>query len=214
VIWVRTHKAFTRISNINKAFSKTAFDKADLIFENYLNLMYNIEEPGTTPHMFLIDQKKNFWFGTWNNGLYNMNMVDSKKIIFEELYERIPELQRNQYDNTGTIMEDRTGLLWVVFFNKGIMKLRTENNLFTSMSGKLEHNNMLSKEFWQLYEDDDGNLWIGSWLNGLFKIGPDGKVSNYKIIDPNMRDPMENHITSLLEVEKGSSGLVVTESGN
>jgi len=203
VIWVRTHKAFTRISNINQAFSKAVFDKTDLIIDNYLNMMYNIGESGTTPNMFLIDQKKNFWFGTWNNGLYNMNMDDNKNIKFEELYTKLPELQRNQYDNTGTIMEDRTGLLWVVFYNKGIMKLRIENNLFTSMEGMLEKYYLLSKEFWQLYEDDDGNLWIGSWLNGLFKISRDGKVSNYKIIDPNVRDPMENHITALLEVEKG-----------
>jgi signal transduction histidine kinase/ligand-binding sensor domain-containing protein len=201
VLWVRTYNTFTRISNITQAFSNKGIDKSKLVFDNYLNRMDHEGVFGTTQNMFMLDHQHNFWFGTWDDGLFDLKIDDQKKVTFEELHAKLPELQRDRYKRVTTIMEDCTGLLWVKF-DEGIMKFRTTNKAFVPMEGLLKKYNLLSK-YTDIFEDDDENLWISTWLDGLFKISKEGRVNNYKIIDPNNPHPLENHINTFLEIEKG-----------
>lgn len=192
VLWVRSQTGFTRISNIGEVLSGTSGKSYD--FRNYANEF--------SPYTFLIDRKKNFWFGTYHDGLIKLNLDNAQNAFFEELY---PEVHAPEYlfGSVTSLMEDRTGLLWAGHDYKGIKTFRTKNNPFIRLEGMLEGYPGIGYNFNQIYQDDNGDLWICTWGNGVFKISREGKVKNYNITDPSYPDVNGNLVWMLLEIKDG-----------
>ena len=192
VLWVRSQNGFTRISNIKEALSKTS--KGGLNFRHYSTEF--------TEYTFLIDHKKNFWIGTYNDGLIKLTIDKNQLAFFEELY---PEVHDPEYlfGSVTSLMEDRTGLLWAGHDYKGMKTFRVENNPFIRLEGMLKDYPGLRYNFNQIYQDDNGDLWICTWGNGVFKISREGKVKNFNITDPAYPDVNGNLVWMLLEIDRG-----------
>ncbi|MEW6194463.1 MAG: two-component regulator propeller domain-containing protein [Bacteroidota bacterium] len=54
-----------------------------------------------------------------------------------------------------------------------------------------------------LYEDSKNNLWIGTWLNGLYRYDPDSKMLYNFLPDRKEYSITSNKITSIIEDSKG-----------
>jgi len=192
VLWVRSQNGFTRISNIREVLSKTS--KGGLNFRHYSNEL--------TEYTFLIDRNKNFWIGTYYDGLIKVKTDNNQKAFYEKLY---PDVHAPEYlfGSVTSLMEDRTGLLWAGHDYKGIKTFRVENNPFIRLEGMLKDYAGLRYNFNQIYQDDNGNLWICTWGSGVFKISREGKVKNYNITDPAYPEVNGNLVWMLLEIDRG-----------
>jgi signal transduction histidine kinase/ligand-binding sensor domain-containing protein len=201
VLWVQTYQGFNRISNLKEAFSDTIIDKSDLHFEKYY--LFRDFYGGAESSKFFPDRKKNIWTRGLLSGLIKMSIDDNNRAIFEEVISDPLESSGAELGSATAGMVDRTGLLWAGYEYGGIEKFRDENNIFTSKIGMLADYNLLRYSFNQLYEDDDENLWVCSWGNGIFKISKEGNVSNYQLTHNGVIDRLGNATVSILEIEKG-----------
>jgi signal transduction histidine kinase/ligand-binding sensor domain-containing protein len=201
VMWVQTYQGFNRISNLKEAFSDTIIDKTDLHFEKYY--LFRDYYGGAEGSKFFMDRKNNIWTRGLLSGLIKMSLDENNRAIFEEVISDPLESGGAELGSATAGMVDRTGLLWAGYEYGGIEKFRDENNIFTSKVGMLSDFNILRYSFNQIYEDDDENLWVCSWGNGIFKISKEGKVSNYQLTHNGVLDTLGNATVSILEIEKG-----------
>ncbi|NDV58256.1 hybrid sensor histidine kinase/response regulator transcription factor [Bacteroides sp. 519] len=106
-----------------------------------------------------IDKQQNIWIGTLHQGIYYYN-TQTREL-------RQVEVVRYNLDNTAiwNIYGDRSGTMWVgtrlglLRYNSNIDKLEAVENLFSPLNTEHEVLTML--------EDKKGNLWLGTWLNGI-----------------------------------------------
>jgi signal transduction histidine kinase/ligand-binding sensor domain-containing protein len=201
ILWINTRKGFTRISNINKAFSDKVLIKPYFDLKEY---EYMYDATGEYTSVFIIDHLKNLWYGTpSDDGLLRMNISANNNAKLESAYPNVGEKGKAEFVNIISIMKDRTGLIWLGHSYPVIRKFRPEINPFTSMEGILQKYPDLKYDFNEIYEDEDKNLWICTWGSGIFKISETGKVTNYTLSDPVHPDQNVNYATCLLEIEKG-----------
>ena len=72
--------------------------------------------------------------------------------------------------------------LWMGTTTDGIYRLQLTDKQLTH---PIEKGNITS-----IYQDSSGDLWIGSWKHGLFRIKPDGSMQNFRY------DPQNPHSIS------------------
>ncbi|MBN2480388.1 MAG: hypothetical protein JXB19_01510 [Bacteroidales bacterium] len=210
ILWVKNSYGFTKISNINAAFSKTAGDKTELDFSQYSpsEWFYNLSSgryPSGLPYSFisefLMDSRKNIWFGTLINGLIKMNLDQKGSAVYEEIYTETNEYKGNLFEHVSSLMEDRTGLIWAGHESGRITKIREGGIIFTPVSEMLKDNPPYYNSYNKFHEDADGNLWVCNYSSGLYKINPEGKIINYRITEPGVFYSNGNMTVSLLEID-------------
>ncbi len=54
-----------------------------------------------------------------------------------------------------------------------------------------------------IFEDSKSNIWIGTWQNGLYKIGRDGKISNYIPSIKNINSISSSFVRAICEDNNG-----------
>ena len=104
---------------------------------------------------FLEDSKGNFWFGTYNDGLYRFDRGTEKL----DFYNTRNGLAHNF---VSTLVEDSRGNIWVGTWGGGLTRI---------MDGKLRtynrENGLQDLKIWTVLEDVEGNILIGTNENGL-----------------------------------------------
>ena len=101
------------------------------------------------------DHLGNFWFGTYNGGLYKW-INYSKEVIMYDVRDGLA-------DNwISYITEDRFGNIWVGTWGGGISKI-TKGKILTFNPP----NGLIDKKIRYLFEDREGNILIGTNENGL-----------------------------------------------
>jgi len=132
---------------------------------NYISYRYNPFDSTSIGNDDVIsifeDSKGYLWFGTYLGGV---SRYDSKNSSFIRFVHK--ENSNSICDNTvWSITEDKSGALWFGTQN-GLSKF--ENNIFTTyrdFNGNKKSNHILS-----LVIDRENNLWIGSYMGGLFRF--------------------------------------------
>ena len=122
------------------------------------------------------DRKGNIWLGTCNKGVC---VYDGKNYTWINNKELKPAVR--------AIFEDKNGVIWIGNNGEGLFKY--ENGILVNFSKEKKlHNYDLEKyplgkegmmsRVWTITDDAQGNLWIGTIDNGVWKS--DGKtVTNY-----------------------------------
>lgn len=101
------------------------------------------------------DHIGNFWFGTYNGGLYKY-IKHTKEVVMYDVRDGLA-------DNwVSCITEDELGNIWVGTWGGGITKIK-KKKLFTFNP----KNGMKDKKIRCFFEDREGNLLIGTNENGL-----------------------------------------------
>ncbi len=122
--------------------------------------VYNKENSSLSNNMVLSiaqDHFGNIWAGT-SNGL---NKLDKGKNSFDAFYH---ENNTNSLsgNNIISILEDKSGVLWVDAYQNGINKLVNLKEKFRSVASGLSGEKVSS-----FIQDNNGNIWIGTLDGGL-----------------------------------------------
>lgn len=113
------------------------------------------------------DVPNEFWVGTDDGSIYKLVLSDVPELI--RMDEKMPELSSNHV-KIWTIQQTRD-LLWIGTDGNGVYRYITKGKQFfniekgSSESGSLSHNIVRS-----VYNDESGNLWVGTRGGGLNKL--------------------------------------------
>ncbi len=104
---------------------------------------------------FLEDSRGNFWFGTYNDGLYHYD-TDSEELEFFNTRNGLA------HNFVSTLSEDSRGAVWVGTWGGGITRFREDEQMTFNTSNGLQ-----DLKIWCIYEDVEGNILVGTNENGL-----------------------------------------------
>lgn len=200
MIWVKSSNGFTRISNLVAAYNGTGIDRTKLVYDTYP--FYELIA-GSSLRRFYTDSRKNLWYGSLGRGLIKIITGEDGRVEFQEVYPDLHQAGGTMYDVVTSMMEDRTGLLWTGHEKKGIRIFRENNSLFTPLQTRLYNTGLNRFDFNQVLEDEDGNVWVCAWGSGVYRLGPDGSVENYRMAGSTATDTIGNYTTAIMEIEKG-----------
>jgi len=149
---------------IGTEFGLNSFNQDTEKFEHYL---YNEEDTLTISNNIVLsiieDSKYNLWLGTKEGGLCRF---DREKNIFYRFYnEHSPE------SNCIYILAEdhlNNNFIWLGT-EQGLFKFDKENETFISYVPKSDEKSHIGISIRALSQDKEGNIYIGSWGEGLLK---------------------------------------------
>lgn len=153
----------------------------DLRQKRFNSLKHDLNSPNTLSENYvraiLEDNKGNLWVGTEKTGLNFYDFKTQKIKYFKHFINNPKSISTNKIR---ALTIDRSNRLWVGTV-EGLNIYNSENDSFLKISDNGEGTQYLSnKIIFSLAKDKFGQIWAGSWLNGLNKISYKNH-SNYAI---------------------------------
>jgi len=108
------------------------------------------------------DDASNIWFGTYKNGLWCYNYGNSKMEKIEIINEK-----KQQVSDVRTVFVDSKKRIWVGS-NLSLNIFNSSKKLIASFANN--SNGLKGSIAESIIEDDNGNIWIGYFKGGLFKL--------------------------------------------
>ncbi len=120
------------------------------------------------------DRKNNIIIGI-NEILKYTGRKNKKGLIFDALFENVPDYFKHSSD-VRSIFEDRSGVMWIAYQRTGIAKFNPDQSQFQYFYNSSTFN------LTTLYLDSSGNIWMGAFNTGLFRINKEtGLISRYDL---------------------------------
>ncbi|GAJ14265.1 unnamed protein product, partial [marine sediment metagenome] len=126
-------------------------------------------------HALEEDMEGNIWIGTFIGGLNKYNRI-TKKIEAINLTHPDPNMSYGVYSKcVFSIFIDSKKRIWAGAIGGLYMKDSNENSFFLYWPEVFQ-----DKFVYHIEEDHQGNIWICTYNNGIFKLDPELKLSNYR----------------------------------
>lgn len=198
-LWVCTHSGISRISkgeNQQLIIQSIYHDKTDSLGLPF-PFIHNICK--TSPGVY--------WMSTNNGGIIRMNWQRDARPEFEQI------LHKENAQNTLAsnviyyVFHDKSGNLWLTS-DKGINKLslgyQARNRKAFKHYQIPSTSNLSLKDVLSLYEDENGNIWTGSYGSGLFIFHKKTQKWIRFTITPNSKKRLSSPIiTSIIKDKNG-----------
>jgi signal transduction histidine kinase/ligand-binding sensor domain-containing protein/DNA-binding response OmpR family regulator len=179
-VWIATENGLNKFDGIKFTIYKHSPDDSASLIDNYVRTVFE-------------DSGGNFWVGCVNGLMRYDRAVDS----FEEI--KMYKENKAVSPHVTCIMETRAGDLLIATSGQGLFEIRKGTDachIKNELSGKLN-----SIYLNLVFEDKQGNIWIGSENNGLNLYSPStGKVTTF--VAPN--GISSNNISSIAEDKPGN----------
>jgi len=190
--WISVSNGVYLMRNVSRAFRDTIPNNS------LIHFTFKKNEDGQMGAFMMADRRKNFLIGT-DKGIYKIEKDTRTNVInLESLRSNITDPVEIAYINSFQyIFEDRSGVLWAGSTMGGISKFNLIQNQFNAYNG-------LVKKYFNtpninpIYKDKQGNLWIGCWSAGIYKIYSE----NLKVIRFDLGF-LKNDVVCLTEVSPG-----------
>lgn len=104
------------------------------------------------------DRMGNLWIGMWL-GVNKASLLP--KTFFTHQVLPTPEPFHREENMITSILEDHTGLVWVVSAAGGLYQFNPFTHGFTHVVVNPAHRHQDSPKYWRLLEDKEGRLWVG-----------------------------------------------------
>jgi signal transduction histidine kinase/ligand-binding sensor domain-containing protein/DNA-binding response OmpR family regulator len=159
----------------------------------------------------IMDKKRQLWIGTYQHGLFKLNTLNNS---YKQYTQGDGSFNINQ-NNIFCLKEDHTGKIWIGTNGAGVNvydptteRFQKIPPFYAASSGlKLPSNGYIRG----IEEDNDGNIWIGSWGMGINVYHPATK--NFETFDvTNTGLPMKN-ISTLFKDSKGRVWIGTGDAG-
>jgi ligand-binding sensor domain-containing protein/serine phosphatase RsbU (regulator of sigma subunit) len=108
-----------------------------------------------TKSCIMEDSRGNFWFGTYNGGLYRYSLRDSSFKVYD-IRDGLA------YNWISALLEDRNGSVWVATWGGGITRITGDSLKSFNTSNGLQDDKIRC-----LLEDIEGNILVGTYEHGL-----------------------------------------------
>lgn len=197
-LWIGTFYGLNKFSIKNQKFINY-INKSDKL--NYIN-HNNIRS-------ILEDREGTLWTGT-QNGLFKFNKNQGRFAGFNYLSE---SLYKTRSTNIRSIFEDKSGSLWIGIDGVG----RGNGGLYTlsKTSKRITPHKSLQKKItniWTIYKGRDKSIWIGSRIQGLFKI-KDNNLIHFKTVRNNPNGINSSNVRSIYEDRAGIIWIGTVQGG-
>lgn len=188
-------------------FGGGGFDKIDLKTNSISHFNHHTDIQHSLSNYDVVtiyeDKKGTVWIGTRTGGLNRFNpqtgkfkhyLHDSKNpnSIISNWVQQIIETRKDQF---------------LIGTNDGLQILDCDNETFTYYKPVVKNDSVslpLTLSVNALFEDREENLWIGTWLDGLFRYSPNEQKLYHYI--PNVRNLFSlssSKVTTIIEDSKG-----------
>lgn len=160
-IWISTYNGLVRYDGYSTIVYKPDIENSGKSIDGFVNIVTE-------------DNQHRLWIGT-HNGLY---VLDKKKDRIERVVS--PVLEGNYIE---AIVYTSSGDLWVGS-NKGLFRKKAGEKDFEKYDPLMREDNA-GLDIKSIIEDKRGNIWVGTWANGLFRYDPQTKrFYTYKGLNP------------------------------
>lgn len=144
--------------------------------ENFQHFFYSGDQPllkNATVTSIQEDSSGNLWVGT-SAHLYRIEHEN-------KLSEIKPSNRTGFSEYFRVIQSDKTGKIWLGT-NNGVYIYNLPDNTIEkiTLAPALSSN----AEIWEIFGDEDGTFWIGTYANGLFTVNPVTLEVKHLILDP------------------------------
>ena len=148
------------------------------------------------------------WFGTQEG----LNRFDGFE--FRVFSNNIADPTSISDETIRTLIEDRSGTLWIGTDAGGLSKYDGEQESFTNyLHDPNDPNSIASNKIRAIYEDRDGYLWVGTDGAGLDRFDPRSETFEHFPYDPSADDSLAGaHVWSILRHSDGTLW-VATDNG-
>ncbi len=144
------------------------------------------------PFRVLQDSDGQYWICTWGDGIFNMTVDSDKKteIFPVRMSPESPQADPIVYS---IVQDEKYGYIWIVTFSGLNLLEKNEDNTYNLLNGKDFIGNSSGGIFHEIYKDTNGNLWLGTLGEGLYRLDLKNlPFENYSI------DGMGNSINSFV----------------
>ena len=169
---------------------------------------YPLRTDETQPYIdrWMMDHQGNLWFS--NN--HNLAMVQFKR--------QNVSLQTDASE-VRSVLYDRHGRLWTGFRSGKLSVQSKPQNPASSIKylgedGRLYDNpTIFTTHIYSLFEDSQGNIWIGSKGDGLYRLTPEGRLTHYTHNPADSKSICSNQIYDVYEDHQGRIWIGTFEKG-
>ncbi len=196
IIWISTIKGFNRYDPVSKQFTHFFHDPTD-----------PTSIPSTadySPGIFE-DEDNVFWIG---------NSLPSALSIFDRKSGKVIKTYYPDPSNPDSLPDAQQ-------INKMIVDSKDSNIMWMSTAKGLVRFNKKTEKFktfgrdnsWDLFEDEDGFIWISTWGNGIGKFDKQTHTFEYFSHDPANPDSISDNLLVPLFIDSESRIWIGTENG-
>ncbi|MEZ4775177.1 MAG: two-component regulator propeller domain-containing protein [Bacteroidia bacterium] len=208
ILWVATRNGLHRITldsgknylPVGLTYYSGDPEQADSLSENFVTSLVR-DESGT------------LWAGTRGGGL-NQLIEGHGKIHFHRHINEPSNPTSLGGNRVIALFSDHHGLLWVGLETNGISQIVTRQAILSSENpgyGSFYHHltsddtreSIYANVITALYEDKNGNLWIGTEGSGCRRISPDGQVLHFYPDEKNPQSLSHSLVTTFTEDREG-----------
>ena len=200
-IWVSTNNGLLKFNTRNFKF---------IVFKHKQNDQTSISANFITK--LSIDKAGTIWIGT-KNGL---NKYNSENSGFTNYYHNSKDSSQNFISN---ILFDKSGEIWIISNIQNNMggtlnKLNTFTGQLESYIDDKEENNRSNLRLFNPKIDNAGNLWFGSFGDGVFKYTPKSKnFQIYSYTKYNINSPGGRSVWGMDEDKEGNIWMALYDNG-
>jgi len=157
------------------------------------------------------DKSGNLWIGT-ENGLNKFVPGDNSGFASTFIhYKHNPDDPTSlSHDVVSSVYEDNSGVLWIGTIGGGLNKLvpgdskQSTPSFIHYLNDPNDEISLSSNAVGSIYEDNSGNLWIGTWGGGLNKFdGANEQFIRYEFDSNDSRSLGGNWVYSIYEDDSG-----------
>lgn len=127
------------------------------------------------------DQKGDLWIGTYNG----ICRYDKKLGTFENI-----EVQNTTNKSISCILVTKSNAI-LIGLDDGLFMYDPQKNAFTHHSHHHEGNIAVNGSVKSIIEDSSGEIWVGTWANGLYRYSPSSNLFHFY---PQLNDRNSAHV--------------------
>lgn len=179
------------------------WDRSSNTFDNYS--LTNKTFPSDVVLSILQTKDDELWAGTWTNGIAILNTKTKKTSVLTS---------ENSFLKSNIIIDllkDKKERIWIVNYFAGVQVYDPKTKTHQDITLKSEIDGSIINSIYQIFEDNQGNIWVGTLNTGLFKITENG--DEYSTVHYHTKNSLSNSFINAIIQDHEDNIWVGTQGG-